>query len=69
MKADDSGQKILITPTHRGFTFNDLRAKNATDEDDFEAAHNWLAHGDRKTTQMVYVRKPWRARAGRKVSA
>ena len=51
------------------FTFNDLRAKNATDEDDFEAAHNRLAHSDRKTTQMVYVRKPRRARAGRKVSA
>jgi len=46
MNADDSGQKILITPTHRGFTFNDLRAKNATDEDDFEAAHNRLAHSD-----------------------
>jgi hypothetical protein len=51
------------------FTFNDLRAKNATDEDDFEAAHNRLAHSDRKTTQMVYVKKPRRARAGRKVSA
>ena len=64
-----NGVVTLAPVLKETFTFNDLRAKNATDEEDFEQAHNRLAHSDRKTTQMVYVRKPRRARAGRKVSA
>jgi len=64
-----NGVVTLEPVLKESFTFNDLRAKNATDEEDFEAAHNRLAHSDRKTTQMVYVRKPRRARAGRKVGA
>lgn len=63
-----NGRVILEPVLKEPFTFNDLRAKSATD-DDFEEAHNRLAHSDRKTTQRVYVRKPRRARAGRKVSA
>jgi hypothetical protein len=62
-----NGVVTLEPVLKESFTFNDLRAKNATDEEDFEEAHNRLAHSDRKTTQMVYVRKPRRARAGRKV--
>jgi hypothetical protein len=62
-----NGTVTLEPALKEAFTFNDLRAKNATDEADFEEAHNRLAHSDRKTTQMVYVRKPRRARAGRKV--
>ncbi|HEY0799342.1 MAG TPA: hypothetical protein VGD54_00750 [Steroidobacteraceae bacterium] len=62
-----TGVVTLEPVLKEAFTFNDLRAKNATDEEDFEEAHNRLAHSDRKTTQMVYVRKPRRARAGRKV--
>jgi hypothetical protein len=62
-----NGVVTLAPVLKEPFTFNDLRAKNATDEEDFEEAHNRLAHSDRKTTQQVYVRKPRRARAGRKV--
>lgn len=62
-----NGRVTLEPVLKEAFTFNDLRAKNATDEEDFEEAHNRLAHSDRKTTQAVYVRKPRRARAGRKV--
>jgi integrase len=62
-----NGVVTLAPVLKESFTFNDLRAKNATDEEDFEQAHNRLAHSDRKTTQMVYIRRPRRARAGRKV--
>lgn len=62
-----NGVVTLAPVLKEPFTFNDLRAKNATDEENFEEAHNRLAHSDRKTTQQVYVRKPRRARAGRKV--
>jgi len=64
-----NGVVTLAPVLKEAFTFNDLRAKNATDEEDFEEAHDRLAHSDRKTTQQVYVRKPRRARAGRKVGA
>jgi integrase len=64
-----NGVVTLAPVLTESFTFNDLRAKNATDEEDFEEAHNRLAHSDRKTTQQVYVRKPRKARAGRKVGA
>ena len=49
------------------FTFHDQRAKSASDEEEFEEAHDRLAHDDPRTTQKVYRRKPRRARAGRKV--
>ena len=62
-----NGVVTLAPVLKESFTFNDLRAKNASDEEDFEQAHNRLAHSDRKTTQMVYIRRPRRARAGRKV--
>jgi hypothetical protein len=64
-----NGVVTLAPVLKESFTFNDLRAKNATDEEDFEEAYNRLAHSDRKTTQQVYVRKPRRARAGRKVGS
>jgi len=59
-----NGIVTLAPALKEAITFNDLRAENATDEEDFEEAHNRLTHGDRETTQMVYVRKPRRARAG-----
>lgn len=61
-----NGVVVLAPVLKESFTFNDLRAKNATD-DDFEEAHNRMAHSDRKTTQQVYIRKPRRARTGRMV--
>lgn len=51
------------------FTFHDLRAKSASDEDDIEVASERLAHDDRRMTVKVYRRKPRRARAGRKVGS
>lgn len=64
---DAKGNKIepkLAEP----FTFHDLRAKSATD-DEIEEAHERLGHDDMRTTQTIYRRKPRRARAGRKVTA
>ncbi len=49
------------------FTFHDLRAKSASDADDLQEANDRLAHDDLRTTQVVYRRKPRRARPGRKV--
>jgi hypothetical protein len=49
------------------FTFHDQRAKSASDEEEFEEAHDRLAHDDPRTTQKIYRRKPRRARAARKV--
>jgi integrase len=48
------------------FTFHDLRAKSASD-DELEVATERLAHNDPRTTQKVYRRKPRRARAGAKI--
>jgi integrase len=48
------------------FTFHDLRAKSASD-DDFDVATERLAHDDPRTTQKVYRRKPRRARPGAKI--
>lgn len=62
-----NGRVTLEPVLKESFTFNDLRAKSLTDEEDFEEAYNRSAHSDRKTTQQVYIRKPRRARAGRKV--
>jgi integrase len=54
-----------MTPGEKGeppaleerFTFHDLRAKSASD-DDFDVATERLAHDDPRTTQRVYRRKP-----------
>ncbi len=62
-----NGRVTLAPVLKESFTFNDLRAKSATDEEDFEEAYNRMAHSDRKTTQQIYIRKPRRSRAGRKV--
>jgi integrase len=48
------------------FTFHDLRAKSASD-DNLEGATERLAHEDPRTTQKVYRRKPRRARPGAKI--
>jgi hypothetical protein len=48
------------------FTFHDLRAKSASD-DELEVATERLADGDPRTTQQVYRRKPRRARPGAKI--
>lgn len=60
------GEVIQAAVITEPFTFHDLRAKSASD-DDFDEAHERLAHQDRRTTQAIYRRKPRRARAGRKV--
>jgi integrase len=49
------------------FTFHDLRAKSGSDAEDVQEANDRLAHDDMRTTQVVYRRKPRRARPGRKV--
>ena len=60
-----------IDPTGRGrlspFTFHDLRAKSGSDAEDVQEANDRLAHDDLRTTEVVYRRKPRRARPGRKV--
>ena len=48
------------------FTFHDLRAKSASD-DELEVATERLAHDDPRRTQKVYRRKPRRARPGAKI--
>jgi len=50
------------------FTFHDLRAKSGSDAADVQEANDRLAHDDLRTTQVVYRRKPRRARPGRKVA-
>jgi hypothetical protein len=48
------------------FTFHDLRAKSASD-DELEVATERLAHDDPPTSQKLYRRKPRRARPGAKI--
>lgn len=62
-----SGLVTLAPVLKEPFTFHDLRAKSASDEEDFAEAHERMMHSDPKTTQVIYRRKPRRARAGRKV--
>jgi hypothetical protein len=45
------------------------RAKSGSDAEDVHEANDRLAHDDLRTTQVVYRRKPRRARPGRKVGA
>lgn len=62
-----NGVVTLAPVLTESFTFHDLRAKSASDED-FDEAHERLAHSDPRTTQSIYRRKPRRARAGKKVA-
>jgi integrase len=61
-----NGVVTLAPVLYEPFTIHDLRAKSASD-DEFDDAHDRLAHDDPRTTQAIYRRKPRRARAGRKV--
>jgi hypothetical protein len=61
-----NGVVTLAPVLKESFTFNTLRAKNATDDEDFEEAHNRMAHSDRKTTKMVsYASRGGRGRGER----
>ena len=61
------GRWIAESVITEPLTFHDQRAKSASDEEEFEEAHDRLAHDNPRTTQKIYRRKPLRARAGRKV--
>jgi integrase len=65
-KATTLGENEEPAALAEGFTFHDLRAKSASD-DELEVATERLAHDDPRTTQKVYRRKPRRARAGVKI--
>jgi integrase len=65
-KSRKKGESPLL---NEAFTFHDLRAKSGSDAEDVQEANERLAHDDLRTTQVVYRRKPRRARPGRKVGA
>jgi hypothetical protein len=65
-KAGKKGEPPLL---NEAFTFHDLRAKSGSDAEDVQEANDRLAHDDLRATQVVYRRKPRRARPGRKVGA
>jgi integrase len=56
-KATTPGEKSEPPALSERFTFHDLRAKSASD-DELEIATERLAHDDPRTTQKVYRRKP-----------
>jgi integrase len=59
---------ITLEPVIKeAFTFHDLRAKSGSDAEDVQEANDRLAHDDLRTTQVIYRRRPRRARPGRKV--
>jgi integrase len=58
-KAGKNGETPVL---REPFTFHDLRAKSGSDAEDVREAHDRLAHDDLRTTQVVYRRKPRRAR-------
>ena len=64
-KATTPGEKGGAPALAERFTFHDLRAKSASD-DELEIATERLAHDDPRTTQKVYLRTPRRARPGEK---
>jgi integrase len=64
-----NGMVDLEAVLKESFTFHDLRAKSGSDAEDVQEANDRLAHDDLRTTQVVYRRKPRRARAGRKVGS
>ncbi len=64
--ATTAGQDGAPPALTERFTFHDLRAKSASD-DNLEGATERLAHEDPRTTQKVYRRKPRRARPGAKI--
>lgn len=55
--------KALTKGLQERYTFNDLRAKSASDADSDEEATARLGHNDPKLTKRVYRRLPRRARA------
>jgi len=65
-RATTAGQDGAPPALAEPFTFHDLRAKSASD-DNLEGATERLAHEDPRTTQKVYRRKPRRARPGAKI--
>ena len=65
-RATTAGQDGTPPALAERFTFHDLRAKSASD-DNLEGATERLAHEDPRTTQKVYRRKPRRARPGAKI--
>lgn len=66
LKATTPGEKGEPPVLAERFTFHDLRAKSASD-DELEAATERLAHDDPRTTHKVYRRKPRRAIPGAKI--
>lgn len=63
-----SNGAVAFEPVIGGsYTFHDLRAKSASDDEDVNNATERLAHDDPRTTRKVYLRKPRRARPGAKV--
>lgn len=62
-----NGRVTLEPVLKEPFTFHDLRAKSGSDAGDVQEANDRLAHDDVRTTQVIYRRKPRRARPGRKV--
>jgi integrase len=65
-RATTPGKDVAPPALAERFTFHDLRAKSASD-DNLEGATERLAHEDPRTTQKVYRRKPRRARPGAKI--
>jgi len=65
-RATTEGEDGTAPALAERFTFHDLRAKSASD-DNLEGATERLAHEDPRTTQKVYRRKPRRARPGLKI--
>lgn len=64
-----NGVVTLEPVIKESFTFHDLRAKSGSDAETVQEANDRLAHDDLRTTQVVYRRKPRRARPGRKVGS
>src|SRR6266513_2042273 len=60
--ATSPGEKGELPLLSEPFTFHDLRAKSGSDAEDVQEANDRLAHDDMRTTQVVYRRKPRRAR-------
>ena len=65
-KATTPGDKGELPALAKRFTFHDVRANSASD-DELEVATERLAHDDPRTTQKVYRRKLPRARPGAKI--
>jgi len=62
-----NGEAAIEPVLTESFTFHDLRAKSASDDENVGNATDRLAHDDPRTTRKVYLRKPRRARPGAKI--